>query len=149
MAIIGFKNGAHGSFLGSTVCYPGEGVINQVWGSKGSAELRDEQLKGWKFLKENRHDRDMIDTANDLQTAKEQNDAAAALGGGLGDVHIPQIKDMCDAIRENREPICTGADARHAVEIILAIYESARRGGERIYLPLPHDFPAVGFPNKD
>ena len=40
-----------------------------------------------------------------------------------------------------------GADARHAVEIILALYESARRGGERISLPLAADTPAVGFPS--
>lgn len=148
IAMIGFKSGAHGSFLGSTVCYPGEAVINQVWGSKGSAELRDEQLNGWKFLKETRGDREMIDSANAPAALKENKDASAALGG-LGDIHVPQIRDMCNAIREDREPICTGADARHAVEIILAIYESARRGGERIHLPLAHDFPAVPFSNKD
>ncbi|HEX8550105.1 MAG TPA: Gfo/Idh/MocA family oxidoreductase [Abditibacteriaceae bacterium] len=147
IAIIGFKSGAHGSFLGSTICYPGEAVTNQVWGAKGAAELSDTHLARWKFLKETKADREMMDSANDAGLV-EQSDPRAALGG-VGDMHYPQIKDMCDAIRENRDPICTGADARHAVEIILAIYESARRGGERIRLPLAGDFEAKGFPKKD
>jgi UDP-N-acetyl-2-amino-2-deoxyglucuronate dehydrogenase len=42
--------------------------------------------------------------------------------------HIIQIQDFVDAIREDRAPMVTGEDARAAVEIILAVYESARTG---------------------
>lgn len=42
--------------------------------------------------------------------------------------HAIQIQDFVDAIREGRRPLVTGEDARAAVEIILAVYESARRG---------------------
>jgi len=40
------------------------------------------------------------------------------------------VNDLCLAIMEGREPMVTGASARKAVELILAIYESARTGKE-------------------
>lgn len=42
--------------------------------------------------------------------------------------HQIQIADLVSAVREDREPMVTGAEARKAVELILAIYESARTG---------------------
>jgi UDP-N-acetyl-2-amino-2-deoxyglucuronate dehydrogenase len=52
--------------------------------------------------------------------------------------HVLQIKDFLQAIREGREPAVTGEEGRKAVEIILAIYRSAR-SGEPVKLPLPVD----------
>lgn len=44
--------------------------------------------------------------------------------------HTLQIKDMVQAIREDRDPIVTGEDARHSLEIILGSYESSREKRE-------------------
>ena len=44
--------------------------------------------------------------------------------------HALQIADMIAAIREQRAPLFDGEAARHPVEIILGIYESARTGKE-------------------
>ena len=148
MAIVGFKNGAHGTIQGSTVCYPGQPIIHEIYGAKGSASLHDSRLNTWKFQKESADDRVMLETANDPSAREKSGSDPMAALGGPGETHYPQIKDMVEVVRENRDPACTGEDARHAVEIILAIYESARRGGEKIHLPLPYDFPAVGFPKK-
>ena len=52
--------------------------------------------------------------------------------------HVLQIQDFLRAIVEDREPAVTGAEGRKAVEIILAIYQSARTG-EPVRLPLPVD----------
>ena len=49
--------------------------------------------------------------------------------------HIIQLQDFVDAIREDRDPMVTGEAARAAVEIILAIYQSAKTG-EAVRLPL-------------
>ncbi|MHC4593078.1 MAG: Gfo/Idh/MocA family oxidoreductase [Planctomycetota bacterium] len=43
-----------------------------------------------------------------------------------GNSHVRQIADFVAAIREGREPFVTGEGSRHAVEIVLAVYESAR-----------------------
>jgi predicted dehydrogenase len=82
MAIVGFKNGAHGTIQGSTVCYPGQPIIHEVYGAKGSAALHDSRLAAWKFQKESDDDRSMLETAND-PSAREKGggDPMAALGG--------------------------------------------------------------------
>jgi predicted dehydrogenase len=41
------------------------------------------------------------------------------------DGHTVHVEDMVRAIKENRDPIISGRDARHAVEICVAIQESA------------------------
>ena len=44
--------------------------------------------------------------------------------------HRIQLQDMVDAIREDRDPVLTGEDARVSLAIITAIYDSSRRGEE-------------------
>jgi predicted dehydrogenase len=44
--------------------------------------------------------------------------------------HRVQLQDMVDAIREERDPILTGEDARVSLAINMAIYESSRLGRE-------------------
>jgi predicted dehydrogenase len=46
------------------------------------------------------------------------------------DGHTVHVEDMVGAIREGREPIIAGTDARHAVEICAAIQQSAASGQE-------------------
>jgi UDP-N-acetyl-2-amino-2-deoxyglucuronate dehydrogenase len=59
---------------------------------------------------------------------------------GIGDIDDPwaypqvrhriQLQDMVDAIREDRDPVLTGEDARVSLAINMAIYESSRTGKE-------------------
>ncbi len=44
--------------------------------------------------------------------------------------HRVQLQDMVDAIREDRDPVLTGEDARVSLAIIMAIYDSSRDGKE-------------------
>jgi UDP-N-acetyl-2-amino-2-deoxyglucuronate dehydrogenase len=44
--------------------------------------------------------------------------------------HRVQLQDMIDAIREDRDPVLTGEDARASLAIVMAIYESSRTGRE-------------------
>ena len=44
--------------------------------------------------------------------------------------HRIQLQDMVDAIREDRDPVLTGEDARVPLAIIMAIYDSSREGRE-------------------
>ena len=44
--------------------------------------------------------------------------------------HRIQLQDMVDAIREDRDPVLTGEDARVSLAINMAIYESSRTGRE-------------------
>ncbi len=47
---------------------------------------------------------------------------------GFPEFHRLQIQDFVRAVRDDREPAVTGAEARKALEIILAIYHSSRTG---------------------
>ena len=44
--------------------------------------------------------------------------------------HRVQLQDMTDAVREDRDPMLTGEDARVSLAIVSAIYESSRTGRE-------------------
>jgi predicted dehydrogenase len=41
---------------------------------------------------------------------------------------MEQIGDLIAAVEEGREPAINGVEARRAVEVILAVYESSRTG---------------------
>ncbi|MGE3272659.1 MAG: Gfo/Idh/MocA family oxidoreductase, partial [Chloroflexota bacterium] len=44
--------------------------------------------------------------------------------------HHAQIADMVAAIRDGRPPAVSGEEGRRSLEVVLAIYESARTGQE-------------------
>lgn len=136
IAIVKFRNGAVGTILGTTCAYPGVATMVQLFGEKGSIISDNNKLKVWKMRKgtkeeEKEEEERMLKAYGGLRVESGSADPAAVAKEG----HLIQIEDMVKAVRENRDPIITGEDARHAVEIILAIYESARTGKE-VKLPL-------------
>lgn len=58
--------------------------------------------------------------------------AIRALVGG----HQGPVRDLISAIRENRPPLCSDRDGRVILEMTMGIFESHRRGGAAIPLPL-------------
>jgi len=50
--------------------------------------------------------------------------------------HMIPARDLIAAIRENRQPICSAIEARVAIEMISAVFESHRLGGQRVTFPL-------------
>ncbi|HWE60717.1 MAG TPA: Gfo/Idh/MocA family oxidoreductase [Chloroflexota bacterium] len=138
VAVLRFANGALGAITATTGAYPGVGTRIEVFGDQGSAVIENDTLG---FLHLARDDRKVgdygIGTAEraqarqgtDLGGATAADPRAVAVG-----THAAQIADMIRAIREDGTPLVDGAAARHPVEIILAIYQSARTGRE-VVLP--------------
>lgn len=52
----------------------------------------------------------------------------ARIHRGLAPFHRQQIEDFVDAVLTGREPAVTGAQARHGLAVVTAVYESARTG---------------------
>jgi predicted dehydrogenase len=50
--------------------------------------------------------------------------------------HVLPAEDLLAAVEEKREPLCGAEAGRTTVEMIMAVFESHRRGGERVGLPL-------------
>ena len=50
--------------------------------------------------------------------------------------HELAVRDLLAAIREDRAPLCSAADGRTVVEMIMAVFESHRLNGQRVTWPL-------------
>jgi len=123
-ASLRFPSGVLGTIEASTALYPGWQRRLEICGEHGSVLLEDDHIARWDF-REARPEDETIRSAKDT----------AALGSGASSPtaishhgHLRQIQDLIDALRENRPPAVDGREARKAVALICALYESARRG---------------------
>jgi predicted dehydrogenase len=66
------------------------------------------------------------DRADPIRLEERRYEMAAWIG--YGPTSLVQIQDWLDAIREGRDPVVTGEDLVHALEVIDAAYESAESG---------------------
>jgi predicted dehydrogenase len=137
IAIVKFKNKAKGVIESSTSCYPGFPSSINIYGTKGTINLRDDKIVDWKFMNPTEEDelfsnKILIDLKNSCQSKNINYSDPIKL---LKDRHKHVLEDMVRAVRDNTMPEITGEEARKSVEIILAIYESARTNTE-IRLPL-------------
>jgi len=128
VAILRFANGALGTIAATTGAYPGTGTRIELHGDKGSAVIEDDRLSYLHLAQDDREEVGPYDAAREQHVptapagpSTAQNPATLAIRS-----HALQIEDMIRAIRENGAPLVDGFAARHPVEIILGIYESAR-----------------------
>lgn len=125
VAVIRFKNGALGVMEATTSAWPGLLKKTEIHGTKGSAIVEQDDVLLWKFDPETPDD----------QLTRERFAQKVGGGGGAADPksisyqgHFKQLEDFVDAIQHGRKPLVDGAEGRKSVEIILAIYESAKTG---------------------
>ncbi|MDA0746094.1 MAG: Gfo/Idh/MocA family oxidoreductase [bacterium] len=128
VANLKYKSGAFGTIVGTTSCNPGEASRTELHGKRGTITLSGTKITRWATTSE--EDGRAQDKFEPKQIAAHGNvGAASAVAPG----HDWLINDMTQAVKENREPYIPGESARKAVDLILAIYESARTG-EEIFL---------------
>jgi UDP-N-acetyl-2-amino-2-deoxyglucuronate dehydrogenase len=126
VAVVKFASGALGVIHGTTAAYPGLDASLRVFGSKGSAVITDDELV---FFHANPGDAPEI--GMQAATAENQVTADDTLGPddrGLGLGHRRQLADFIDAVTTGRAPRVGTTEARTALSVILAIYESAASG---------------------
>lgn len=131
VAGIEFQSGAMGTVMASTSVYNGINKKLEIFGTDGSVIINDTEPTMWKF--NNIQD-------SDLGIPKGEQPAHISLSPTsnlIEDVwaHQQQITDMIEAIKQDREPAINGDEGRKTVQLVLAIYESARTG-KRITLPV-------------
>ncbi len=142
MAVVKFKNGAVGTIEGTTNVYPKnlEETL-YLFGETGTVKLggtSTNNIDVWNFA-----DEDESDSKNrGLQEATSN-----VYGNG----HTALYADMIDAIQQGRQPYVDAVAGRNALELVLAVYQSAAIGVP-VRLPLcdtaSTDF--VGrFPNRE
>ena len=120
-AVVLFESGAQGVIQGTTCTYLGKPASLEVHGTKGNVVVEADELRLWEVEGE------PIERTEAPAQVTAVADPTVGLEKGI-DAHIDQIRDVIDAIREDREPKLNGHEARRAVELILAIYESSETG---------------------
>lgn len=133
VAVVEFENGARGVIEGSTATWSKDGhpARVQLAGTEGSVFLADEAFEIWDFMNEKPEDAEIQSTLM----------KGAEAGVGANDPnaisfyqHQLNFEEVVAAIGEGREPSTSSSEARKAVELICAIYESARNNGARVEL---------------
>ena len=123
-AILEFENGALGTIEGSTSIYQGYPERLEIHGTEGSIVLEGGKIVTWKTSKGERHGHD---------NSEEPGDGSSnpmAIGYHL---HKKQIMDVVNAIRKNEKPAVDGEEGLKSLQIVEAIYRSAR-SGEKVEL---------------
>lgn len=133
VAILEFSNGACGVIEASTCSWSktGHPARVQICGTEGSVFLADETFEAWDFKHAHPGDVELLNTL--------MRGTQASLGGNDPkaipfDQHQRNFEDIVRAIRDGREPPTSAAEARKSVALIEAIYQSAAKGGAKIYL---------------
>ena len=121
VAILHFAGGAVGMLEASTAIRPGYPKRLEIHGSKGGVVVEDDYILHSTGIPEGPE----LDRATNRPTKTSTFSEPMAMSF-VG--HERQIADFVDAIRDNRPPAITGREARKAVEIVTAVYQSARTG---------------------
>jgi predicted dehydrogenase len=118
VATLEFTNGAMGTLEATTSVYPGYDRRLELTGSEGTIVLERDRLV-------------RADLLNPLQlepVAENKNQSASSpvisdVGG-----HKKILADFLHAIATGSTPLCDGREGRRSLELVEAIYESARTG---------------------
>lgn len=127
IALIKFKNGSYGIVEGTTNVYPKnlEETL-YLFGEKGTVKAGGQSvnvIEEWRFS-------DMLDDPEEVKQRFHENPPNVY---GYG--HTPLYADVIDAIKNDRKPYVDAEDGKRALELVLAIYQSAQTG-EIVKLPL-------------
>ncbi len=117
IAMVEFVRGAFGIIQASTAIYPGLPARLEIHGTKGTICVEGEKLA-------------FLDVQGEKPFKAGKVEAAGAADPMSIDVapFVREFEDFVSAIRERREPVVNGAEARRSLQLILAIYESSNTG---------------------
>ena len=122
VAILRFRNRALGVIYGSTASFPGQFRRLEITGTKGTVVQVENSFKVWQFADQREEDEAILKTYSGIEG-----------GGGVSDPgaipfepHARNISAFIEAVETGRPFEVDGPEARKAVEIICAIYSSAK-----------------------
>ncbi len=118
VSVIRFKNGALGVLEAAITLYPRNLEESlSIFGETGTAIIGGSTanwIKTWKFA-------DLSDAEVEQDIQEVENDPFGIPG------HQCIIQDMIDAILEGREPIVSGIEGRHVLQLVIACQQSAEK----------------------
>ncbi len=132
VAAVQFKNGALGTIEGATSAFPGLLKKTEIHGDRGTVIVEQDDILFWKFAAPTPVD----ERVAALMSQRKSGTGGAADPKAISHIgHRKQFEDFIRAIETGGTPLVDGGEGRKSVEIILAIYQSAKTG-RRVNLPL-------------
>jgi predicted dehydrogenase len=121
-AVLRYAGGALGIIYGTTASFPGQFRRFEITGTRGTIINVENSITVWKFADERPEDKEVLKKFSQIEG-----------GGGVADPaaithqnHARNFKAFLDALESSRDFWIDGREARKAVEVILAIYKSAK-----------------------
>ena len=121
IASLKFKNGAIGNIEGTTSVYPAQDTRLEIHCEKGSIIVSDTGILQW-FIEGS----DEVAPTIDIPKFQMKDDPTKL----PETCHVEPLRDMANAVVNNTKPAVTPREARKAVDLILAIYQSSNEKRE-------------------
>lgn len=135
VACLQFRSGALGVIEAATSAYPGLLKRTEIHGDRGSARVEQDDVTLWEFQEKVPSDNEILAGIAGHSGFK----AGASDPRGITHIgHRDQLADFLHAIDTHSTPLVDGREGRKSVEIIRAIYRSAKTGS-MVKLPLEDD----------
>lgn len=119
VATLRFQDGALGVIEAATSVYPGFKRRLEITGTEGTAVLDGDNITTW-ALKDG--------SANPVPSIGEISNGSSNAMAIDFEGHRRVMDDFARAIREGRKPMVDGEEGRRSLELVMAIYRSARLG---------------------
>jgi len=123
-AVLQYENGALGIIYGTTASFPGQFRRFEITGTQGTVINVENSITLWEFADKRPEDKEVRKRFMKIEG-----------GGGVADPaaidyenHTRNFKAFLEALEGDKDFWIDGPEARKAVEVILAIYKSAKEG---------------------
>jgi predicted dehydrogenase len=121
-AVLRYTGGALGMIYGTTASFPGQFRRFEITGTKGTIINVENSITTWQFADEKPEDAEVLKKFGEIEGGGGVSDPAAI----THENHTRNFKAFLDALDSGEDFWIDGHEARKAVEVILAIYKSAK-----------------------
>ncbi|MHC5073818.1 MAG: Gfo/Idh/MocA family protein [Planctomycetota bacterium] len=122
VANLKFTNGTLGIIYGTTASYPGQFKRLEITGTKGTVVYLEDSFTIWQFAEEESEDKDIREKFRKIQGQGSVANPAAITHQN----HTLNFESFIKALEEKKDFEINALEARKPVELILAIYKSAK-----------------------
>src|SRR3954447_19119957 len=128
LAVVRFGSGAVGTIMSTTAAYPGFPQRLEITGTGGTVIVEDGRIARRALAGEPGDGQPGADRPGADRAGADGPGAAADPAAIEVASHAAQLADLLAAVEEGREPAVGGQGGRDTLEIVCAVYESARTG---------------------
>jgi len=125
-ATLEFRSGTFGIFHATTAAYPGYPRRVEISGTAGTVVLEHDRILAADLRNSPAASCAAADLAILAESARDENQSASSASVSDFRGHQAVLEDFLAAVQQNRPPACDGQEGRRSIELIEAIYRSAK-----------------------